>query len=62
MGDPYDEHIRYRHELLYEPIYDKPWLPPDYTDILPEMRRLMREGKYQEAIDLADAQQRLQGF
>lgn len=49
FGDPANERIVLNHERLYEPLLDSPCPVPDIASSLPEVRRLMREGKYAEA-------------
>ncbi|MGI6255764.1 MAG: glycosyl hydrolase family 95 catalytic domain-containing protein [Acutalibacter sp.] len=54
MGDPYEEELSFTHELLFEPKWAKTPEPPDFTGILPQLRQLLREGKFEEAGELAD--------
>ncbi|CCX38537.1 uncharacterized protein BN452_02408 [Clostridium sp. CAG:1013] len=54
MGHPYEERLAFTHELLFEPKWAKTPEPPDFTAIMPQIRRLLREGKFEEAGDLAD--------
>lgn len=54
MGEPYEERLAFTHELLFEPKWVKTPEPPDFTGILPQLRKLLREGKFEEAGDLAD--------
>ncbi|EMI51805.1 glycosyl hydrolase family 95 catalytic domain-containing protein [Rhodopirellula sallentina] len=49
FGNPASERIVLNHERLYEPLLDSPCPVPDIASALPEVRRLMREGKYAEA-------------
>ncbi|MCM2372905.1 glycosyl hydrolase family 95 catalytic domain-containing protein [Aporhodopirellula aestuarii] len=49
FGNPANERIVLNHERLYEPLLDTPCPVPDIASALPEVRRLMREGKYAEA-------------
>lgn len=62
LGDPFNEYISVSHELLYAPRWALAPNPPDYNAIMPEARRLLREGKFGEAADLVDKEQRRQGF
>lgn len=55
MGDPYAEELAFTQELLYEPKWAKTPEPPDFTGILPRLRQLLREGKFEEAGELADS-------
>ncbi len=57
LGDPYDDRITFIHEMLYEPVWDKAPEPPDLTGVLPEVRRLLREGKFVEAAELVEKAQ-----
>ncbi len=54
LGDPYEDKISFTQEMLYEPVWDKAPEPPDLTGVLPEVRRLLREGKFVEAADLVE--------
>ena len=49
FGHPTHERIIFNHERLYEPLYDEPVPPPNVAKALPELRRLLLEGKYVEA-------------
>jgi hypothetical protein len=62
LGDPFAERIAFTHELNYEPVWNKTPEPPDLTGILPDMRRLMLKGKYEEAINIVHNEQYRQGF
>ena len=62
MGDPYNETMIFNHEALYEPMWAKPPEPPDLSKIMPEVRRLMLEGKYTQAEDLVEKAQLDEGF
>lgn len=62
LGDPFAECIAFTHELGYEPAWGKTPEPPDLAGILPDMRRLMLEGNYEEAIRLVNNEQCRQGF
>jgi alpha-L-fucosidase 2 len=57
LGDPYRDELAFMHEMLYEPVWDKAPEPPDLTAVLPEVRRLLREGKFLEAADLVEKAQ-----
>jgi hypothetical protein len=52
MGDPYSEQILFRHESLLMP-WRKPFEAPKVADIFPQIRQLVMNGKYREAVDLA---------
>ena len=54
FGVPLDETIIVNHGRLYLPLHP-PLPPPDTAPLLPEMRRLMADGKYQQAADLVVA-------
>jgi hypothetical protein len=62
LGDPLVDRIAFTHELCYEPAWDKTPEPPDFRGILPEIRRLLLEGNYEEAITTAHNEQYRQGF
>ena len=61
-GDPYEEKISFTHEMLYEPKWKNAPEPPDLTPVMPEVRRLLREGKFVEAADLVEKRQLEAGF
>ncbi len=44
-GDPIEERIDFYHELLYMPKWKNPPAPPKIADVLPEVRRMLREGE-----------------
>ena len=54
MGDPYEEELSFTHELIFEPKWAKTPEPPDFTGIMPQLRQLLLEGKFEEAGDLAE--------
>ncbi len=62
LGDPYDEKCGFTHEMLYEPKWKNAPEPPDLTPVMPEVRRLLREGKFVEAADLVERRQLEAGF
>ncbi|SMP56175.1 Glycosyl hydrolase family 65, N-terminal domain [Neorhodopirellula lusitana] len=49
FGTPAVERVVLNHERLYEPLLDQPCPVPDIADSLPEVRRLLANGKYKEA-------------
>ena len=51
-GDPYNEQIPFRHELLYAPRR-RPAEAPNIADILPQVRQMMLDGKFHEAAQFA---------
>lgn len=51
-GDPYSEQIVFRHEELIMP-WRRPYEANKVAHILPQVRQLLLDGKYQEAVDLA---------
>ncbi|MFR8003816.1 MAG: glycosyl hydrolase family 95 catalytic domain-containing protein [Hydrogeniiclostridium sp.] len=53
-GDPYDEWLTFTQELLYEPRWAKTPEPPDFTGVMPAIRRLLLENKFEEAGELAE--------
>jgi hypothetical protein len=48
LSRPLDERIIFNHERLFMPM-GKPHVPPDQSAHLPEIRKLIEEGKYKEA-------------
>lgn len=48
MSRPLDERIIFNHERLFMPM-GAPHVPPDQSKHLPELRKLIAEGKYKEA-------------
>lgn len=48
LSRPLDERIIFNHERLFMPM-GAPHVPPDQSKHLPEIRRLIEEGKYKEA-------------
>ncbi len=48
-GHPFEEIVTFNHERLFRPIYDQRPLPPRIANGLPEVRRLMKSGKSEEA-------------
>lgn len=61
-GDPYRESMTITHEMLYEPKWASTPEPPDLTGVMPEVRRLLREGRFVEAADLVEQEQLKAGF
>ena len=61
LGDPYKESFSVSDQLLQIPWSGKSLLPPDYSAIMPEIRRLLREGKFDSVPALVDKEQRRQG-
>lgn len=51
-GDPYSEQISFHHEELIMP-WRRPYEANKVAHILPRVRQLLLDGKYQEAVDLA---------
>ena len=52
-GKPYEEQVIYGHERLYLPTLREVPPPPPLAAHMPEIRRLLAEGKTYEAADLA---------
>ncbi|MFZ0959359.1 MAG: glycoside hydrolase N-terminal domain-containing protein [Terriglobia bacterium] len=50
--DPYSEQILFHHESLLMP-WKKPFEAPQVAGIFPQVRQMVLEGKYQEAIEFA---------
>ena len=61
-GDPYTEKMGFTHEMLYEPKWKNAPEPPDLTPVMPQVRQLLRDGKFVEAADLVEKQQLEAGF
>lgn len=53
-GQPYNDECIFTQELLYRPLWKKTPMPPDYRPVLPQMRKLMLEGKHDEVNKLVD--------
>jgi alpha-L-fucosidase 2 len=51
-GDPYSEQILFHHESLLMP-WRRPLEAPKVADIFPQVRQMVMEGKYQDAIEFA---------
>jgi hypothetical protein len=51
-GDPFSEQILFHHESLLVP-WKRPFEAPKVASILPELRKLLLDGKYREALDMA---------
>jgi hypothetical protein len=52
MGDPFSEQILFHHESLLVP-WKRPFEAPKVASILPQLRKLLLDGKYREAVDTA---------
>ncbi len=50
--DPYSEQILFHHESLLMP-WKRPFEAPKVADIFPQVRQMVLDGKYQEAIEFA---------
>ena len=50
--DPYSEHVLFHHESLLVP-WKRPFEAPKAADVFPQVRQMVLDGKYQEAIELA---------
>ncbi|MGO9109069.1 MAG: glycosyl hydrolase family 95 catalytic domain-containing protein [Thermoguttaceae bacterium] len=50
--DPYAEQILFRHESLMIP-YKRPYEAPKVADIFPQVRQMVLDGKYREAVEFA---------
>lgn len=62
FGDPENERVVFNHERLYEPLLDQPAQPPQVASALPEFRRLLLAGKYDEAEKFYSSALREAGF
>ena len=51
-GDPFNEQIPFRHEMLYVPR-KRPAECPNIADVFPQVRQMLLDGKYHEAAALA---------
>jgi alpha-L-fucosidase 2 len=49
---PYSEQILFRHESLMMP-YKRPYEAPNVADIFPQVRQMVLDGKYREAVEFA---------
>lgn len=61
LSRPRDERIIFTHERLWMPM-GPPHVPPDQSAHLPEIRRLIAEGKYKEAEELQFEKSGQKGF
>jgi hypothetical protein len=50
--DPFSEQVLFHHENLMVP-WKRPFEAPKVAHILPELRKLLLEGKYREGVDMA---------
>lgn len=57
-GQPYHEECVFTQEMLFRPLGPKTPLPPDMRGVLPKMRALLLQGKFEEVDDLVDAVQK----
>ena len=62
LGDPYHDELAFAQEALYEPRWLKAPEPPDLTGVMPEVRKLLLEGKFDEASELVHKAQMDAGF
>jgi hypothetical protein len=62
LGDPYNENMVFTHEALYEPKWAKTPMPTDLTSVLPDVRKLLLEGKFKEAAEIVERAQFDDGF
>jgi alpha-L-fucosidase 2 len=51
-GDPYSEQILFHHESLLMP-WKRPFEAPTVADIFPQVRQMILDGKYREAVEFA---------
>lgn len=61
-GEPCEEKILITHEALYCNNYNEPLVVPDLKGILPEVRRLLREGRSSEACYLSILESEKYGY
>lgn len=61
-GQPYEERLLMTHEDLYCRNYAQPLEVPDLSSILPEVRRLLREGRSADACRLSIQEAERQGY
>jgi alpha-L-fucosidase 2 len=52
IGDPFSEQVLFHHECLLLP-WKRPFEAPAVANVLPQVRKLLLEGKYQDAVELA---------
>jgi alpha-L-fucosidase 2 len=50
--DPYSEQVLFHHESLMMP-YKRPYEAPKVADIFPQVRQMVLDGKYREAVEFA---------
>lgn len=54
VGDPYHERVIYRRERIMDMRWKETPEPPDVAYAIPEARKLLRQGKFQEAARVMD--------
>jgi hypothetical protein len=52
MCDPYSEQVLFRHESLMMP-YKRPYEAPNVADVFRQVRQMVLDGKYREAVEFA---------
>lgn len=62
LGDPYKDELAFSHEALYTPQWAKTPEPPDLSGVMPTVRKLLRESKFDEAAELVEKTQIEAGF
>lgn len=62
LGDPYNDELAFTQEALYVPQWEKTPEPPDLVDIMPKVRKLLLDGKLEEAGNLVHERQIEAGF
>jgi alpha-L-fucosidase 2 len=61
-GEPYNETIIFEHEKLYDKRFKNNLNPPDIAHVLPEVRKLLREGRSKDAVLLSVKAAREAGY
>lgn len=62
LGNPANEKVIFNHELLYEPLGSTEVEPPKIAKYLAETRELLREGKYEEALNYSVEMAEKEGY
>jgi len=52
-GDPLSEHVVFHQERLVKPWIAKPLAAPKIAGVLPEVRKLILQGKYREGLEMS---------
>lgn len=62
LGDPENEIIVFKHELLYEPMWRKTPEPPLLAPLMPRIRSYLRKGETDKAVQIVEQAQSDAGY